>query len=332
MNRKHLAIASILIILVGVVAMVSSRSDKGRGSSQPDTGASAPAQPSDAPSFVPSASSNIYVIDVATRSLAQITRNDRQQITSGPAWSRKGQIVFSEEGTGDQIPRLFVVTPDGSSRREVSMRARGLFGATWAPDGQRLAAQRLGSGIHVLDVRTGTVHRLEATSERDDAPAWSPDGETILFQRQVTGTNLELYAIGATGTGLRRLTRDPLQQIGPAWSPDGSRVAFGEQQKTGNWAVSSMKLDGSDRRVLTDPKLSSQDPAWSPDGKRIAFVIQEDTRDSIAVMDAEGGKPQRITPPSLAIATNPFWSPDGKKIVFTARRAERPPPARSPGL
>lgn len=332
MNRKHVAIASILIILAGVVAVVSLRSDGTRSSPQRGTGPSAPAQPSDAPSFVPSASSNIYVLDVATRSLNQVTRNEDQQITSGPTWSRQGRIAFSEETSGEELARLFVVKPDGSGRREVSKRVRDLFGPTWAPDGKKLAGQKLGSGIYVVDLRTGSTRRLPATSERDDAPAWSPDGDTIAFQRRVAGTNLELYAIDATGTGLRRLTRDPLQQISPAWSPDGSRLAFGEQQKTGNWAVSTMKLDGSDRKVLTDPQLSSQDPAWSPDGKRIAFVIQEDTRDSIAVIDAEGGKYQRITPTSLAIAANPFWSPDGKKIVFTGRSAERPPPARAPGL
>ena len=159
---------------------------------------------------------------------------------------------------------------------------------------------RFGSGIHVLDVRTGSVRRLKRTTELDDAPVWSPDGKAIVFQRRVTSTNWDLYRINPTGRGVRRLTRDALQQVNPAWSPDGSRLAFAEQQKTGNWAISTMKIDGSDRRLLTDARISSQNPSWSPDGKKIALVLQDGLRDAIALIDAGGGRPVRISPRPLS--------------------------------
>ena len=185
-------------------------------------------------------------------------------------------------------------------------RVRDLYQPSWAPDGRKLAVTRFGSGIDVLDVRTGSVRRLKRTSKVDDAPVWSPDGKTIVFQRRVTATNWELYRIDPTGRGVRRLTRDPLQQVNPAWSPDGSRLAFAEQQKTGNWAMSNMKIDGSDRRLLTDSRISSQDPSWSPDGKKIALVLQDGLRDSIAVIDADGGRPVRSHPTvSMVSPTHP---------------------------
>lgn len=318
--------AATLIVLAGGVAILSSGSEEPNGKGPSDSKSPAPAQPPEQPSFVLSGSTNIYTIDVATRALEQLTTNDDDQLASDPVWSAKGGIVFSEESSPEEPPRLLLVNPDGSGKRKVPTRISGLFQPSWAPDGRKVAVARFGSGIHVLDVRTGSVRRLKRTSEIDDAPVWSPDGKTIVFQRRVTGTNWELYRIEPTGRGLRRLTRDPLQQINPAWSPDSSRLAFAEQQRTGNWAISTMKIDGSDRKLLTDPRLSRQNPAWSPDGKKIALVLQESLRDSLAVIDADGGRPMRLTPRSLVAPTNPFWSPDGKKIVFAAHRAERPPP------
>jgi TolB protein len=317
--------SSALIILVGVVAIVSSRSDETDGKPS-DSQRPAPLHSGGHSSFVPSGSTNVYAIDVATRALEQLTKNEEEQFASEPAWSPKAGIAFSEASSPEESTELLLINPDGSGRRRVPARASGLFQPSWAPDGRRLAVARFGSGIHVLDVRTGSVRRLKSTSEVDDSPAWSPDGRTIVFQRRVTGTNWELYRIDPTGRGVRRLTRDPLQQVNAAWSPDGSRLAFAEQQKTGNWAISSMKIDGSDRKLLTDSRISSQNPSWSPDGKKIALVLQEGSRDSIALIDARGGRPVRITPRSLVSPTNPSWSPDGKRIAFAAHRAERPPP------
>jgi len=324
---KSVALAgAALVILVGVVAIVSSRSDETDGK-RPSDGKS-PAQPHSGghSSFVPSGSTNIYAIDVATRALEQLTKNDEEQFASKPVWSARGGIAFSEASSPEKPTEVLLINPDGSGRRRVPTRANGLYQPSWAPDGRKLAVTRFGSGIHVLDVRSGSVRRLKRTGEVDDAPVWSPDGKTIVFQRRVTGTNWELYRIDPAGRGLRRLTRDPLQQTYPAWSPDGSRLVFAEQQKTGNWAISSMKIDGSDRKLLTDPRLSSQNPSWSPDGKKIALVLQDGERDSIAVIDASGGTPVRITPRSIVAPASPFWSPDSKRIVFAAHRAERPPP------
>jgi Tol biopolymer transport system component len=314
-----------LIILVGVVAIVSSRSDETDGKRPIDSKSPAPPHSGGHPSFVLSASTNIYAIDVATRTLEQLTKNDEEQFASEPVWSARAGIIFSEAASPEEPTELHRMNPDGSGRRKVPGRVSGLYQPSWAPDGRTIVVSRLGSGVYVLDVRTGSVRRLKRTTEADDAPVWSPDGKTIVFQRGM-GTNWELYRIDPTGRGLRRLTRDPLQQVNPAWSPDGSRLAFAEQQKTGNWAISSMRIDGSDRKLLTDQRISTQNPSWSPDGKRIALVLQEGSRDSIAVIDAGGGRPVRITPRSLVSPTNPSWSPDSKRIAFAAHRAERPPP------
>ena len=50
--------------------------------------------------------------------------------------------------------------------------------------------------------------------------AWSPDGTKIAFASDRDG-NSEIYAMNADGTGVRRVTEDPSEDLEPAWSPSG---------------------------------------------------------------------------------------------------------------
>jgi hypothetical protein len=86
--------------------------------------------------------------------------------------------------------------------------------------------------------------------------------------------------VRADGTGERRLTTDPTDDIGPAWSPDGRRIAFRtlgpEPNEDEIWSIAA---DGSDASLLSrDPgaadDLTSGGGAWAVDG-RIAFMRAE---------------------------------------------------------
>jgi hypothetical protein len=144
--------AAALIILVGVVAIVSSRSGETEGKRPSDSKSPAPLHSGGHPSFVPSGSTNIYVIDVASRALEQLTKNDEEQFASEPAWSARAGIAFSEASSPEESTELLLINPDGSGRRRVPTRVSGLFQPSWAPDGRKLAVARFGSGIHILDV------------------------------------------------------------------------------------------------------------------------------------------------------------------------------------
>jgi TolB protein len=309
-----------LLILVAAAAIVASTSGS-------DEGDEPPAPPASEVPLQTSAYSDIYVADVADRSLDRLTRY-RDKFAREPSWSAAGGIAFSEAPPSD-FAKLVIVDPAQRRTREVRTRITHLFHPTWSPDGKKLAAVRLGKGIYVVNPRTGAARRLPETGPSDGAPVWSPDGRAIIFERHLGGTNWDLYQVDPAG-GLERVTRDPRQQVNATWSPDGSSVVFTEQQKTGNWALVRMRIDGSERKLLTDPRVSTQEPAWSPDGRQIALVMQKGERASIAVMDATGGDPVEITPRTL-IASHPVWSPDGKGIAFSAQRAVRPPPSAPPG-
>ena len=71
---------------------------------------------------------------------------------------------------------------------------------------------RDGSGLRRF-TRTGDVVPFSV--------AWSPEGRTIAFSREVAAHDFEvdLYVVGVDGRGLRRLTTPRFDEDGPVWAP-----------------------------------------------------------------------------------------------------------------
>jgi TolB protein len=67
----------------------------------------------------------------------------------------------------------------------------------------------------------------------------------------------------ADGSGQRRLTRMPTEEIEPAFSPDGRWVLF-SSDRTGNKDVFVMRPDGSGVRNLTRHPSEDWATSWQP--------------------------------------------------------------------
>jgi Tol biopolymer transport system component len=167
-----------------------------------------------------------------------------------------------------------------------------------------------GGDIYVMNADGSSQTRLMTDSGLDQGAAWSPDGRTIAFSR-----NLAVYLMNADGTNLRQLLTSAEW---PAWSPDGTKIAFMRCQYCDDiWVVN---VDGTGLRQLTNHVEREMWPAWSPDGTRIAYHRKvNDNNDEIYVMNADGTGQTRLTN-NAAGDYFPKWSPDGAKIVFTSGR------------
>jgi TolB protein len=256
---------------------------------------------------------DIWAVNAETR---ELTRQTLYADAIEPSWSPDGDIAFSTADC-DECESEIHVDGAGSTDIPVETNVRHLYQPSWAPDGNRFAAVRLGHGIWAVDVAGGTSTRL-TTGVGDEAPAWSPNGDWIAYDKHVEGTNYDLYAVDVSTGKRRRLTRDSAAQTNPTWSPDGSRLAFAEQQSNGRWAIFRMGFDGNGRKRVTGSQISAQEPSWSPDGKKIAFILQGLDKATVAIIDADGsGSITRLTDESL-LPARPTWSPDSTSVAFAA--------------
>jgi dipeptidyl aminopeptidase/acylaminoacyl peptidase len=148
-----------------------------------------------------------------------------------------------------------------------------------SPDGRWLVygAETEGNFDIFLQSVSGSnpVNLTKDSPDDDDMPAFSPDGDRIVFRSSRDGGGI--FVMGRTGEAVKRLTRSGYN---PAWSPDGREIAFtsvpldiNPQNSEGVgelWIVSS--AGGEPRRLFGD---DATQPSWSPHKRRIAFARRE---------------------------------------------------------
>jgi Tol biopolymer transport system component len=102
-----------------------------------------------------------------------------------PSWSPDGQqILFYAFSSGPEKPKLYTVSTDGGSPRQlIPENSPEEWDATWSSDGSRIA---FGSGpsdpasaIRIFDVKTNQISTLPGSNGLF-SPRWSPDGRFIV--------------------------------------------------------------------------------------------------------------------------------------------------------
>ena len=150
------------------------------------------------------------------------------------------------------------------------------------PDARRIIFVRDGDIFSVQASGLGQ-RRLTFTQNNSD-PSWSPGGAKIAFTSSRDG-DTEIFTMNPDGTGVRKLTRNSVSDVGPRWSPNGGRIVFlrthtfppiGPFNETSGLTPWLMRPDGSSQRKiglrLDDgrPFPSISDLKWSPGGTLLA--------------------------------------------------------------
>jgi TolB protein len=215
--------------------------------------------------------------------------------------------------------------------RALSISAAGsLASPRYSPDGSKLVfvgqSSERRQDLFVAGADGRDAKSVVASPNASiQGPAWSPDSQTIAFHWNKDG-NWEIYAVGADGTGLRRLTYHPAFDSTPAFSPDGRSIVF-TSDRVGDQVgedshLYAMNVDGSGVRPITHGQDESS-ADFAPDGKRIAYVGFTRGNADIWVADADGTRARRITTRPL-FDYSPRWSPDGRWIAFEGYVASYP--------
>ena len=158
---------------------------------------------------------------------------DRRQLTSGPAldfepaWSPGGRrVAFTRASATGDPGDIFLVDVVTRVVQRVTSSPAFDHQVAWAPGAGRLVFERdFDQSSAIFTVRPdGTgLRRLTGagTGEHFDiAPAWAPDGTTIVFGSDRQSFLHELWTMRSDGTGQRRLLGNLAAALGfPDWQP-----------------------------------------------------------------------------------------------------------------
>lgn len=128
-----------------------------------------------------------------------------------------------------------------------------------------------GADVWVINLENNITTRLTSTGAVESNPAFSPDGKTIAFSSNRSGTNA-VYTVPVEGGTPTRLTWYPASATVCGWTPDGEQVLFASPRETAPagydrlWTVSK---NGGPEKLLT--KQWGNSGSFSPDGKKIAI-------------------------------------------------------------
>lgn len=174
-------------------------------------------------------------------------------------------------------------------------------------------AERDGEIFYLRDSTTTPV-RLTNDETVDTHPALSPDGRSVAFASERTGSR-DLFVIGVDGRGLRQVTSGPAVDDSPTWSPDGTRLAFSSTRDDPAGDIYTVPVNGgAPTRLTADPAADTQ-PAWGP--ARIAFTTTRFHPAGDVVLMAETGGAVTRAVPDPGDSSEPAWSPDGTRLAFT---------------
>lgn len=187
--------------------------------------------------------------------------------------------------------------------------------------------------VAATGVRASEPEQLTTGPGNDTEARYAPDGKTVVFQSDRTGTQ-DLYALDVTTKEIRPLTTTPGHACFPTFSRDGKWIVYSyahftrtalERQEHG-YNLFVIPADGrGEARRLTGGLQRDYLAEFTPDGKNIYFASTRaaDARYSGSLpptmlysVPFAGGDPEPALQRNSGHMVQPTFSPDGSYLAY----------------
>jgi tricorn protease len=286
---------------------------------------------------------DVFVTDGSGKRVHRLTWTSRREVPTG--FSPDGDtVLFTSRGLGDPVatvqtplngsPHLYQVDTDGSDRKLVlPNQARH---ATWSPDGASLLysydpsldpasrQHRVASNarqVWLYDRVSGKHRRLFESAHDATDPAWGPDGNSVYYLGEQSGT-LNVWVHDLRTDSSRQLTFHeafPARHLSVARDGTVAYVHAGRlhllapganQPREIEVAFSEAQMDQPTRRR----GFETSEFVTSPDGAYVAVVSAAE----IVLIDRQGNTRQLTDTP--APEKDVAFSPDSGLLAYAAQR------------
>ena len=165
----------------------------------------------------------------------------------------------------------------------------------------------------------GARTRTITTGKGALSPAWSPNGESVVFT--VLGNNgTQVQELDVRTGRIRRISQIRAGlNITPIYQPDGSGILYAQGTGNGTDLIFASMDSSPPKRITVGRGTDNTSPSYSPDGRQIAFISGKSGQPQVYIMDADGSNVQLLTPytpGTRSYRASPDWSPDGRAIAY----------------
>ena len=281
---------------------------------------------------------HLHMVSWDGRETLQLTRGEGSE--TSPQWSPDGKFISflsSREGEKNQV---WLLNLKGGEPEKVTDEKGEMSNYGWSPDSKKLVLEMKDSldttvynkrkpyvinrykfkedidgyaydtrktHLYIFDIASKTSFALTKGKFNETDPAWSPNGDKIVFVSNQTSDpdrnrNKDVWVIDPReGAVPSRVTTWKGGDESPRWSPDGKWIAY---MRTNNEDNS----DYYDQEVLCitsvnggEPKLLSKNldrpvyvHRWSKDGKTITGLVEDDIETYLASFNLSTGEVSKI--------------------------------------
>lgn len=289
----------------------------------------------------------------------QLTRTNKSSSTS-VQFSPDGRFVSFLADRGEKT-QLFVIQVNGGEAMQISKEEEGVSAYKWSPDGTQIAIakteadtkkdkvikERYGSfGVEgeeykqthlwILNfnpdsVKIQVAKRLTEGSFNVSGFDWSPDGKSIVFNRQKdplinSGISADIVMINASNKKITSLVANPAADGFVRWNPDGTEFVY---NSTVNDSVSQFYKNNrlfiydmatkKSREIATDIDENKNVIDWNAKG--LFILALERTKQKLYTVDTKTGSTKPVSLPLDLVGVLSF-SKSSDAIALLGRNYE----------
>jgi len=173
------------------------------------------------------------------------------------------------------------------------------------------------STLETVAVETGVRAIVYRANDHFEAPNWSRDGRSFLFNRQGSVYSIPVEG-GAKPVRLDTGTADHCNND-HGLSPDGKWLAISHNEPRSRQSLIYVLPSGGGTPRQVTKTGPSYWHGWSPDGRTLAYCAQRNGEFDVYTIPVEGGSETRLTR-APGLDDGPDYTPDGKQIYFNSTR------------
>jgi Tol biopolymer transport system component len=233
-----------------------------------------------------------FLVDLADGKATNVSAVDRVSFYNGGLFfwpNDTTKLGFTALVDGNSHP--FRMDRDGRNKVDLTSQSKEFaYGFSSSRDGRRIAYHK-NYQIYLADADGRNAVHIETGQPFNFAPAWSPDGQFVLFSCG-EHYNCHPFLVRADGTGLKKLA-----------DRNGYRGVI---------------------EFLDVPDFhggSSDTPVWSVDGKSVFFTAQKGESVELCQVGLDGAVTQLTDSADASLHYHPQPSPDGQWLLFGAKRS-----------